>query len=145
MGGVYLFEQFMYVLCVGVGGGLVGYGIYLFDQVGVEQFVQGYQYQVDGVVVVDVVVGVGVQSLVDDFVVDWVEDDYCVVFYVQVGGGIDLVVLLVGFVQFGEYFVGVVVVLVGQDYVEGFQFVDVVGVFQWSDVFVYFWVLVIDV
>lgn len=70
-------------MCVVVGSCLVCCYVDLFYQILSKQVVEGYQYQVDGVVVVDKGFYVVVQVGGDYILVNWVEDNDCIVFYVQ--------------------------------------------------------------
>ncbi len=72
--------------------------------------------------------------MIDHLAVDRIEHDDGVIFHAQRRGGIDPVTVPAGFAQFGEYFVGVVAPLTGQDHVEALQLVDAVGVLQRRDI-----------
>src|SRR5690606_13837012 len=82
----------------------------------------------------DVVLGTGVQLLVDDLAVHRIEDDHRVILHAQAGSGVDPVALPTGLAQLGEHLVGVVAALAGQDHIEALQLVDAVGILQRGNV-----------
>src|SRR5476649_1911154 len=92
-----------------------------------------------------IVLGAGVQLLVDDLAVDRIKDDHRVILHTQAGGSIDPVTLPAGFTQAREYFVGVVATLAGQNHVEGFQFFDAVSILQWGNILAHCRALATDI
>src|SRR5690606_25979354 len=130
----HLLDQLTHVLRAGTGSRLVGHGAHPLDQTGLVQTAQGHQHQADGAVAADVVLGAGVQRLIDHLAVDRVQHDYRVIGHAQAGGRVDPVAVPAGFAQLGEDFVGVVAALAGQDHVEALELVDAVGILQRSDV-----------
>lgn len=78
-----LCDEFLYLFGVCFGGRLIGYYVYLFNQVSFDQFGQFYQVQCDGVVVVDKQFYFCFYCVIDIIVVDWVENNVGVVIYLQ--------------------------------------------------------------
>ncbi len=134
VGGAHLFDQLAHVLRAGAGRRLIGHGAHPLDQPCFEQAAQAHQHQADGAVAADVVLGAGVQLLVDDLAVDRVQDDHGIVLHAQARRGVDPVTLPAGLAQLGEDFAGVVAALAGQNHVEGLQLVNAVGVLERSNV-----------
>src|SRR3989338_3526813 len=126
----HLFDHLAHVLRTSTAGRLIGHGAHPLDQTGFVQAAQGHQHQADGAVAADVVLGAGIQLLINHLAVDRIKHDNRAVIHAQRRGGIDPIALPAGFAQLGEHFAGVVATLAGQNHAQAFHLVNAVGVLQ---------------
>ncbi|MNO98537.1 hypothetical protein D3C76_902850 [compost metagenome] len=134
IGRAHLLDQLTHILRAGAGGRLIGHGAHPFDQASLEQAAQAHQHQADGAVAADVVLGTGIELLVDHLAVDRVEHDDRVVLHAQAGSGVDPVALPAGFTQFREDLTGVVATLAGQNHIEGLELFNAVSILERSNI-----------
>ena len=72
----------------------------------------------------------GIKPFIDHLPVNRIQHDNGIILHAQTRGCVNPVTTPAGFTQLGENLVGVVTALAGQDYIQAFQGVDVVGIFS---------------
>src|SRR5690554_215036 len=126
----HLVQQLAHVLRARTTGCLISHGAHPFDQASLKQSAQPHQHQADCAVAANKGFYPGIKPFIDHLPVNRIQHDNGIILHAQTRGCVNPVTTPAGFTQLGENLVGVVTALAGQDYIQAFQGVDVVGVFQ---------------